>query len=175
LTVKKVNVFFPNYFKLRGIQMKAGFTLVEILIVVVILGILAAIVIPQFTDAATEAQMSSLTSDLQTVRAQIELFKIQHNDELPGTIPDGAVVSFEDSMTKYTVKGGALADPQEPSPGVNYGPYLQKMPTNPFDDSDVVEINGTVGGGESATPPVGWNYNTTTGAFHADTTDHISY
>ncbi|MHC4363321.1 MAG: type IV pilin protein, partial [Planctomycetota bacterium] len=39
---------------------QSGFTLVEILIVVVILGILAAIVIPQFTDASTEAKMSSL-------------------------------------------------------------------------------------------------------------------
>ena len=44
-----------------------GFTLVEILIVVVILGILAAIVIPQFTEASTEAKLSSLCSDLQTI------------------------------------------------------------------------------------------------------------
>jgi len=66
-------------------KMKAqkGFTLVEILIVVVILGILAAIVIPQFTEASTEAKTSSLCTDLQTVRSQIELYKIQHNDKLP--------------------------------------------------------------------------------------------
>ncbi|MHC4292957.1 MAG: type IV pilin protein, partial [Planctomycetota bacterium] len=59
----------------RGEKMKAkkGFTLVEILIVVVILGILAAIVIPQFTDASTEAKISSLRSDLQMMRSQIEL------------------------------------------------------------------------------------------------------
>ena len=65
---------------------KSGFTLVEILIVVVILGILAAIVIPQFTGASTEAKESSLVSNLQSIRSQIELFKIQHNDILPGQI-----------------------------------------------------------------------------------------
>ena len=62
-------------------QAKRGFTLVEILIVVVILGILAAIVIPQFTQASTEAKTNSLCSDLQTLRSQIELYKVQHNDD----------------------------------------------------------------------------------------------
>jgi prepilin-type N-terminal cleavage/methylation domain-containing protein len=60
-------------------QAKRGFTLVEILIVVVILGILAAIVIPQFTQASTEAKSNSLASDLQSLRSQIELYKVQHN------------------------------------------------------------------------------------------------
>ena len=50
---------------------KGGFTLVEILIVVIILGILAAIVIPQFTNASQDARKSSLSSQLQTVRSQI--------------------------------------------------------------------------------------------------------
>ena len=54
-------------------QVKRAFTLIEILIVVVILGILAAIVIPQFTDASQQASTSSLQSQLQTIRAQVEL------------------------------------------------------------------------------------------------------
>ena len=82
-----------------------GFTLVEILIVVVILGILAAIVIPQFTQASTEARESSLVSNLQTIRSQIELYKIQHNDN-----PPTDATTFEAQMTGLTdVDGNAAA------------------------------------------------------------------
>src|SRR5215211_7879611 len=65
---------------------KGGFTLVEILIVVIILGILAAIVIPQFTSASQDARKNSLTSQLQTLRSQIELYKLQHLDQLPSSL-----------------------------------------------------------------------------------------
>ncbi|MBC24315.1 MAG: hypothetical protein CMJ32_10425 [Phycisphaerae bacterium] len=61
-----------------------GFTLIEILIVVVILGILAAIVIPQFTDAAQDANVSSARSQLQSMRSQIELYRVQNNGQMPG-------------------------------------------------------------------------------------------
>ena len=144
---------------------KSGFTLVEILIVVVILGILAAIVIPQFTEASTEAKLSSLCTDLQTIRSQIELYKIQHNDDLPCGPAEGAA-DFERRMTEQTDIAGNV--------GTDYGPYIQKIPSNQFVDSDVIEIDGTVGGGVPTTGP-GWNFNTTTGAFHADTDDHVDY
>lgn len=55
-----------------------AFTLIEILIVVVILGILAAIVVPQFTSASDDAAQSSVRSTLQTVRAQLELYKFDN-------------------------------------------------------------------------------------------------
>jgi type II secretion system protein G len=54
-----------------------GFTLIEILIVVVILGILAAVIIPQFTNAADTASISSARTQLQTMRSQIELYRAQ--------------------------------------------------------------------------------------------------
>lgn len=54
-----------------------GFTLIEILIVVVILGILAAVIIPQFTNAADDASVSSARTQLQTMRSQIELYRSQ--------------------------------------------------------------------------------------------------
>lgn len=58
-------------------KLKRGFTLIEILIVVLILGILAAIVIPQFAESADDANASSARSTLQTVRAQFELCKFR--------------------------------------------------------------------------------------------------
>ena len=137
---------------------KSGFTLVEILIVVVILGILAAIVIPQFTEASTEAKTSSLCTDLQTVRSQIELYKVQHNDLLPGATSG---VTFEQALTQKTDISGAIA-----AAGA-YGPYLQKIPTNQFNDSNVVAT------GIAATVPIvsdgsaGWYFNTDTAAFNA--------
>lgn len=139
---------------------KSGFTLVEILIVVVILGILAAIVIPQFTEASTEAKTSSLCTDLQTVRSQIELYKVQHNDLLPGAT---ASVTFEQALTQKTDIDGAL------NASGAYGPYLQKIPTNQFNDFNTVRIDGAAAGANTE----GWRFGTTgatEGFFQADDT-----
>lgn len=141
---------------------KSGFTLVEILIVVVILGILAAIVIPQFTDASTQAKESSLAADLQMLRSQIELYKIQHNDNVPGA----GTATLVQALTQYTDVDGALAAVQAPGNGV-YGPYMQRIPTNAFNDDNTIT--------EAATDPgtagdTGWFFNTTTGAIRPDDT-----
>jgi general secretion pathway protein G len=150
---------------------KKGFTLVEILIVVVILGILAAIVIPQFTEASSEAKTSSLVTDLQSVRSQIELYKVQHNDNLPGvgSANHPTDVTFEEALTGYTTVQGVGTVRTDPNA---YGPYLQKIPVNQFTDS----INVAKG---AADPPAvnasgGWYFNTDNGKFWAiDTTDHL--
>ncbi len=77
---------------------RRAFTLIEILIVVVILGILAAIVIPQFTDASNEAMEASVRSQLQTIRSQIELYNVQN----PATAFDDAtaVGTFWDPLVQ---------------------------------------------------------------------------
>ena len=136
--------------------MRRAFTLVELLIVVIILGILAAIVVPQFTQASTDTQQSSLTQNLRTIRSQIELYKAQHN----GTYP--TLANFVDQMTKKTTVTGATGA------GANLGPYLQVVPNNPFSSTNTVG-NGAVG--TSA-----WHYDETTGAFKAnDTAAHGNY
>ncbi len=111
-----------------------GFTLVEILIVVIILGILAAIVIPQFTNASEDARKSSLTSQLQTLRSQIELYKLQHRDNYP---TDTGLVSGEWQWEKLTTRtdedGGAYVEgTSDTGP---FGPYLQSAPKNSIQNS----------------------------------------
>lgn len=145
-----------------------GFTLVEILIVVIILGILAAIVIPQFTEASNDARDSSLVSDLQTLRSQIELYKIQHLDMLPGDddddgTPDG--VELVADLTGTTDNAGAVV-----APGTlgALGPYLQSFPKNPFvptDNQRLVEVGiGAPVGGQA----FGWYFDTDTAKIHAN-------
>jgi general secretion pathway protein G len=124
-------------------QVKRGFTLIEILIVVVILGILAAIVIPQFTNASEQAADSSTRSQLQTIRSQIELYRVQ-NFELPD-------LTGADPWVDLT------------SMHPEFGRYLQQAPRNAMRNN----ATGVVVG--AAVPPAassgaagdGWYWNPT--------------
>ena len=79
-----------------------AFTLIEILIVVVILGILAAVVIPQFSNAADSANEATVKTQLQTLRSQIELYRAE-----TGTDPAlNAANGWSDMIT-----GGYLPGP----------------------------------------------------------------
>ena len=93
---------------IKGADMKAkhGFTLVEILIVVVILGVLAAMVIPVFGQASTDAKDSAVASNLMKVRLQIELYKNHHNGKYPGTGTGGNTATFEQAMIGKTSLNG---------------------------------------------------------------------
>lgn len=117
---------------------KSGFTLVEILIVVIILGILAAIVIPQFTNASQDARESSVVSQLQTLRSQVELYKLQHHEQYP--TDDGTAAGVWD-WDLLTGKTDEFADSTATTK--NLGPYLQQIPINPLNSLSVVEVVAT--------------------------------
>ena len=95
-------------------RIRKAFTLVEILIVVVILGILAAIVIPQFTSASEDAQISAVQSQLQTIRNQIELYRVRNNGATPPCLDNG---TWDDLVSDD---------------------YLRTAPTNPRTNSSTV-------------------------------------
>ena len=133
---------------------QSGFTLVELLIVVIILGILAAVVIPQFKPAAAESKEAALASNLATIRQAIELYKVQHND----SFPTAAVVTQLTSGTDVT---GAA--------GTKYGPYIRNMfPANPIDGSSAVATAATMPAAPSGAG--GWIYATGNGEFRANVT-----
>jgi general secretion pathway protein G len=104
---------------------KSGFTLVEILIVVIILGILAAIVIPQFANASADARVTNLRTTLANVRNQIEVFKCQHNETAPALTGMWVLLIGPSNTTE--------ADSNAPT-GTHWGPYLQAPPLNPFNN-----------------------------------------
>ena len=140
---------------------RAAFTLVEILIVVIILGILAAIVIPQFTEASDDARLSSLVSDLQTTRSQLELYRVQHS-----SYPDGAdSAAWKLQLSAQTDIAGAA--------GTDFGPYLQIFPTNPFTNSSNVKLD-TAAAGVPGTGTEAWYFNTVTGKFAPNDAAHAS-
>ena len=119
-----------------------GFTLVEILIVVVILGILAAIVIPQFTSASSDARVTNLKTTLVNVRNQIEVFKAQHSDTAPALAGMWTLMTGQTDTTE-----GASTAPT----GTHLGPYLQAAPINP--------VNSLTGVSSSAVDAnAGWYY-----------------
>lgn len=133
---------------------KTGLTLVEMMIIVVILGIIASIVVPEFSKANSQSKESALLDALQAVRSQIELYKVQHNNQLPSECSAG----FVGALTGKTNHNGEA--------GGSFGPYLERMPANPFcqeDSADKVNTNGRVGDGSH-----GWEFNTKTGEFKAD-------
>lgn len=139
-------------------KVRSAFTLVELLIVVVILAVLAATIIPQFTDSTRDAQESTTLFNLHTLRSQIQMYRGQHD----GDPPSGTLVE----LTSQTDRDGNIAA------GNPYGPYITEIPENPFNSSAAVKvITNTTPVATDVSDTHGWLYNATTGGIwisHAD-------
>jgi len=107
---------------------KRGFSVVELLIVVAVLGIMAAIVVPQFQSQSTRAKRAVAKDSLRILRSAIELYTAQHGGIPPGyenddpqTVPTSA--DFYDQLVVNRI-------------------YLAKIPKNPFNNLQNIRMIG---------------------------------
>ena len=114
-----------------------AFTLVEVLIVVAILGILAAIIIPLYEDGRQKATESAAKENLRVLRNAIELYTVQHKDVPPGyangntsATPDA--ITFMNQLIFTTNSSGQCSTSSANTPDYPLGPYLSSVVYNPF-------------------------------------------
>jgi prepilin-type N-terminal cleavage/methylation domain-containing protein len=130
---------------------QSGFTLMEILIVVILLGILAMVVVPQITNSSEDTKVSTLQSNLGQLRSLLEIYYAQHNETYPGEVdvdgsstPDAtdAAVAFVKQLIWYTDADGKASSSKDKT---NYplGPYIKgaTLPSNPFNNSSTILID----------------------------------
>ncbi len=161
-------------------RMQSGFTLVELLIVVMVLGILAMIIVPQITVSTVDAKKSTLVTNLGVIRNAIELYYHQHDNTYPGvntilgaasTDATASATAFVAQLTQYTNVDGTVATAYDETTA-SYGPYLKSatLPANPFNDLSTVicDITETDITERTASGTSGWKFYTITGNFIAN-------
>ena len=161
----------------------AGFTLIELLIVVIILAIISAIAIPQFSSATSDAQQAALDANLATVRNSLEQYRAQHtgnvypgvndsatgdncDDEVTGTAIGAGTLGAMENQLKYPSNAAGqtclVGDPVN----YRYGPYLrQGIPVEPINNVATVAFQAN---GQLPTPDTdgtGWAYVAQSGQF----------
>ena len=96
----------------KRLSNRKGFTLVELLVVVAIIGILAAIAVPKFSDASNSAKVAKIQADLRTIDSAMAIYNAKKgsypNATQIVTSPDGTLTSFPTppSGVTTTVPGG---------------------------------------------------------------------
>ena len=149
-----------------------AFTLVEILVVVVLLGILAGVVLPLVAGSSISAKESALGHDLQMLRRFVLIYKTQHREIGPG-YPDGDTtqapteLAFTEQMTMSSNPAGQTA--AVGTAGFVRGPYVMKFPVNPLNNKSTVQmLDNAENFPANADNSHGWIYKASTSEVRSD-------
>jgi general secretion pathway protein G len=147
-------------------RLRRAFTLIEVLIVVVILAVLAGIMIQHVVVSTDDAKRSTLVHNLYVLRAQIEMYKLNHNGAVPGLQSNSLP-----QLTSATNSSGTIG---ASGPNFPFGPYVAggQFPANPFDQKNTV-TSTAVFPPTASTSAGGWLYHEATGRIAANTDGHL--
>lgn len=172
-----------RHIEMQKLKNQEGFTLIEMLVVVIILGILAMIIVPQISVSTDDARLNTLQTNLNSIRSAVEVYAAQHANRYPGMYSeaDGTTATTTDALakqaflaqlTQFTDVNGMVNGTKTAT--FKYGPYLKTstLPPNPFnentdvfvdfDQADITAARAPAGAGE------GWQYYAPIGVFFAN-------
>lgn len=156
---------------IRRRERTLGFTLIELMIVVMIIALLATLVAPRFAQSQRRASEAALDGNLHSMRNAIELFVAEHGGVVPG---NHATSTFQEQLTTYTDFEGAHSATFTPT--FSFGPYVRKVPELPVGDhvgASGVKIVTSTPSAQDNSGGIGWIYNKNTGDIWANATGYF--
>lgn len=145
---------------------RPAFSLLELVIVIVIIGTLAAMAIPRMSGGSVAAAESALLADLKTMRTAIELYASDHGNRYPTSLT---------ALARYTSAAGAMGSKKTAL--YQYGPYLREIPPCPTGPHEGATGWAAIGNNpptvEAGTASVGWLYHAASGSVWVNDSRHF--
>jgi len=132
-----------------------GFSLVELITVVVILGLIATIAIPRMSRGAEGAAESALAADLALLEGAIERYRVDHVGDAP------QLADMPAALLDYTSEQGAVSTTKDATHRL--GPYIDRVP-----EMKLGELKGDTSIGPFSDAGVAWQYDESTGRIRAN-------